>query len=185
MRDRSDDPDLFRAARRSGATGVFLSGYLPDGGAPVLKALRACLGARTRILAPDGFDNVLLTAEAGSSAEGMTVSVPGVPISALPAAGRRFISQFNTSLIAPAQTYSVYAAQAAQLMLNAIARSNGTRGSVTRKLLTANIHDGILGNFAINQHGDTTADTVAIYQVRNGTLVPLSVITPPAAVLEP
>jgi ABC-type branched-subunit amino acid transport system substrate-binding protein len=111
--------------------------------------------------------------------------VPGRPITALPAAGRRFVSQFSTSLIAPAQTYSVYAAQATQLTLGAIARSDGTRASVTRKLLTAKVHNEILGNFAINQRGDTNADPITIYQVRNGILVFARVITPPRSLLEP
>ncbi len=175
---------LVGKVRRSGATSVFLGGYVADGGALVIQALRAGLPARVKILAPDGFSSGV-SAAAGPSAEGVTFSVPGIPITKLPPAGRRFLSQFSTSLINPAQTYSVYAAQATQLTLDAIARSDGTRASVTRKLLTAKVHNGILGNFAINQNGDTTADTIAIYQIRNDTPVLFRVITPPATLLGP
>jgi branched-chain amino acid transport system substrate-binding protein len=163
---------------------VFLGGYLLDGGALMLQALRAGLPARVKILTPDSF-SAGLSAAAGSSAEGTTISVPGIPITALPAAGRRFLTQFSTSLIDPAQTYTVYAAQATQLMLDAIARSDGTRASVSHELLTAKVHNGILGNFAIDQNGDTTTDTITIYQVRNGTLALLKVITPPPTLLAP
>ncbi len=70
-------------------------------------------------------------------------------------------------------------------ILDAIARSHGTRASVTHRLLTAKVHDGILGNFAIDQHGDTAADNITIYQIRNGTLVLFKIITPPATLLAP
>jgi branched-chain amino acid transport system substrate-binding protein len=146
---------------------------------------RAGLPARVKILTPDGFNSAGLVSEAGSSAELMTISVPGAPIAKLPPAGRRFVSAFRASLIAPAQTYTVYAAQAAQLMLDAIARSDGTRASVTHQLLTAKVSNGILGNFAITPTGDTTADAITIYQIRSGKPHLLTIISPPPALLAP
>ena len=171
---------LVGRVQRSGATGVFLGRYLADG-----SALRASLPPGVRMLTPDGFNGPDLVAEIGSSAEGMTMSLPGKRLSALPPAGRKFVSEFGASLIAPAQTDTPYAAQATQLMLDAIARSDGTRASVTHELLTAKVSNGILGNFAITPNGDTTADAITIYQVRNGTLQLLKVISPPPALVAP
>jgi len=175
---------LVGRVQRSGATGVFLGGYLEDGSA-LFKALRAGLPTEVRMLTPDGFNGSGLVAELGSSAEGMTMSLPGKRLSALPPAGRKFVSEFGASLIAPAQTDTPYAAQATQLMLDAIARSDGTRASVTHELLTAKVSNGILGNFAITPNGDTTADAITIYQVRNGTLRLLKIISPPPALTAP
>jgi len=176
---RSYQP-LVDTVRRSGATGVFLGGYTQDG-SDLLDALRTGLPPKERIIANDGFQALLQPPVLDSNAEGMTVSIPGKPISALPAAGRRFVSEFGASMTAPPQTYTVYAAQATQLMLNAIARSDGTRASVTHQLLTAKVSNGILGNFAITPSGDTTADAITIYQVRNGTPHLLRVISPAPA----
>jgi DNA-binding SARP family transcriptional activator/ABC-type branched-subunit amino acid transport system substrate-binding protein/DNA-binding beta-propeller fold protein YncE len=175
---------LVRRVQRSGATGVFLGGYLEDGSA-LFKALRDSLPTEVRMLTPDGFNGSDLVAELGSSAEGMTLSLPGRPISALPPAGRKFVSEFGASLTVPAQTDTAYAAQATQLMLDAIARSNGTRASVTHQLLTAKVTNEILGNFAITPNGDTTADAITIYQARNGRLQFLKVITPATDLLAP
>ena len=175
---------LVGRVRRSGASAVFLGGYALDG-APVVQALRAGLPARVKILTPDGFNASDLAGDLGSSAEGMTISVPGAPITALPATGRKFVSEFGASLTAPAQTDSAYAAQATQLMLDAIARSDGTRASVAHQLLTAKVSNGILGNFAITPNGDTTADAITIYQVRNGTPQLRKVISPPPALVAP
>ena len=136
---------LVGRVQRSGATGVFLGGYLEDGSA-LFKALRASLPTEVRMRTPDGFNGSDLVAEIGSSAEGMTMSLPGRTISALPPAGRKFVSEFGASLIARAQTDTPYGAQATQLMLDAIARSDGTRASVAHQLLTAKVSNGILGN---------------------------------------
>jgi branched-chain amino acid transport system substrate-binding protein len=175
---------LIAAVWRSGASGVFLGGYIADG-SDLLNALRAGLPAHAKIIAPDGFGALLQTAIANSSAEGMIISIPGAPISALPAAGREFVSEFGASVIAPADTNTVYAAQATQLLLDAIAQSDGTRASVTHQLLTARVSDGILGSFTITPNGDTTADAITIYQVRSGTPHLLKVIFPPPALTAP
>jgi DNA-binding SARP family transcriptional activator/streptogramin lyase len=72
-----------------------------------------------------------------------------------------------------------YAAQATQLLLAAIARSNGLRASVNHELFTSRVHNGILGEFAITPSGDTTANKVTIYRLTAGKLKRLTVITPP------
>jgi hypothetical protein len=55
-------------------------------------------------------------------------------------------------------------------MLDAIAKSDGSRGAVTNQLFQTNITDGILGTFSINQDGDTTANPVTVYiQQGSGT----------------
>jgi hypothetical protein len=64
-------------------------------------------------------------------------------------------------------------------MLDAIARSNGSRGSITRELYATRVHDGLIGNFAITPEGDTTARAVTIYRVTRRALEPARVIAPP------
>ena len=61
--------------------------------------------------------------------------------------------------------YTAYAAQAAQVLLGAIAKSNGTRADVASKLFNLKVTNGILGNFSINKNGDTTLGTVTFGQM--------------------
>jgi ABC-type branched-subunit amino acid transport system substrate-binding protein len=61
--------------------------------------------------------------------------------------------------------YTAYAAQAAEILLDAIARSDGTRGSVTRELLQTTIEDGILGDIDFDENGDPVEAPVTIYRV--------------------
>jgi hypothetical protein len=61
---------------------------------------------------------------------------------------------------------AAYAAQAAQVLLHAIARSDGTRASVTAELLRARVRGGILGDFRITSTGDIEPSPVAILRAR-------------------
>jgi ABC-type branched-subunit amino acid transport system substrate-binding protein len=72
----------------------------------------------------------------------------------------------------------VYAAQAAQVLIDAIARSDGTRRSVTRELFATKVRDGLLGDFDITPSGDTTAGAVTIYRIHDGRRRLVTVIEP-------
>jgi DNA-binding SARP family transcriptional activator/ABC-type branched-subunit amino acid transport system substrate-binding protein/streptogramin lyase len=174
---------LARKIKRSRADGVFLGGAHSTNGALLIKDLRAGLGENVRILAPDGFADPQV-ADIGPAGEGMTVSTPGVPPNTLTGPGARFVSRFGATIGQTPEHYSVYAAQATQLLLHAIARSNGTRASVNHELFTSRIHNGILGDFAITPSGDTTASKVTIYRLTAGKLKPLTVITPPPGLIK-
>jgi DNA-binding SARP family transcriptional activator/ABC-type branched-subunit amino acid transport system substrate-binding protein/streptogramin lyase len=171
--------------KRSGANGVFLAGALFANGVTLLKDLRAGLGPDVEIMASDGFappsDDINL---AGNAAEGLTISVAGVPNERLGPVGRQFVRSFGT--VSPRPYYlAAYAAQAADVLLEAIARSDGTRGSVVRKLLRTRVTNGILGSFTIGRSGDTSASAVTIYRIVRGRTTTLTVITPPESLIKP
>jgi ABC-type branched-subunit amino acid transport system substrate-binding protein len=143
---------LARRIESSGADGVFLGGILPDNGARLVRDLRAVLGARFRILASDGFEDFeQLIEEAGRAAEGVVVSVVVVPPAHLPPAGRRFVAGFEQAIGGPASPYAATTAQATEILLKAIAASDGTRTSVTRNLLQTRVRGGILGSFRFDE----------------------------------
>jgi hypothetical protein len=76
------------------------------------------------------------------------------------------------------ETYSVYTAQAAEVVLDAIAGSDGTRASVVRELFRTRVQDGIVGNFSITAAGDTTARAISAYRIQGGRRELLTVLTP-------
>jgi branched-chain amino acid transport system substrate-binding protein len=168
---------------RSGADGVFLGGILTSsassGGPALVRDLRAVLGPRVQILAPDGFAAEALIQQAGRAAEGVVVSFPVVHPARLPPAGRRFVEAFEQAIEGEAAPNSAPAAQATEVLLDAIAASDGTRASVTRRVLGTRVEDGILGSFEFDANGDTTAGGVTMYRIEQGKPRVLSVITPP------
>lgn len=170
--------------KSSGAQGVFLGGLICENGGKLIKDIRA--GAPgVKILAPDGFTPISADVqEAGAAnANGMTVSVAGLPNSQLKGAGQAFVKGFTKAVGAP-DPYAVYAAQAAQVLLTAIANSNGTRASVTANLFKTKVKNGILGSFTINKNGDTSSNPVTIYLIKGGKSTNYKVIVPPVSLVK-
>jgi ABC-type branched-subunit amino acid transport system substrate-binding protein len=75
--------------------------------------------------------------------------------------------------------FAVHAAQAIDVLLDAIARSDGTRASVTRNLFSTRISNGILGSFWITSTGDTTLNAVTIFRIAHGKVTTYDTIMVP------
>ena len=165
-----------RRVKASGADGVFLGGNSFPDGSNVIRALRRVLPAKTRLLGSDGWANNEFVQDTGRAAEGLMASTPGLPINRLPGRGAQFVRKFGSAIGEHPASYSIFAAQATELVLDAIAHSDGTRASVLRNLFAEHVHNGILGDFAITPEGDTTERAVTIYRVRHGELRFLKVI---------
>jgi branched-chain amino acid transport system substrate-binding protein len=187
--DASGYRGLVEKVARSRADVVYLGGLLPENGGRLVRDLRSRLGPRVELIAPDTFLPISdLLATAGRAAIGMYVTVAGKPNRDLPAAGRRFLRQFRAAEheYASVSLGAAYAAQAAEVLLTAIARSDGSRSSVTKELLTTRVENGILGSFGFDRYGDTTQGAITVYRVTGGRrqFVIDDVITPTAGLLE-
>ena len=140
----------------SGADSVYLGGIVCNNGVKLIKDLRAAVGAKPVFVAPDGFTPYSATLEAGSAAQGMVISYAGQPLQKLGPAGKKFIKEFRAyaKIKGNMPPYAVYQAQAAQIMLSAIARSNGTRASVVKAMFATRVKNGIMGTFRFDRNGD-------------------------------
>jgi len=171
--------------KASGAQGVFLGGLICENGGKLIKDLRNALGKGPKIIAPDGFTPVSATVqESGSASEGTYVSVAGLPNTALKGAGAAFVAQFTKADKRPPDPYSVYAAQATEVMVQAIKQSNGTRADVAKQLFKINLVGSILGNVSFNSNGDVTSNPVTIYVVKGGKSTTYRVIVPPKSLVK-
>jgi branched-chain amino acid transport system substrate-binding protein len=140
----------------SGADSVYLGGIVCNNGVKLIKDLRAAVGPKVQFVAPDGFTPYSATLEAGSAAQGMVISYAGQPLQKLGPAGKKFIAQFRAyaKIKGNMPPYAVYQAQAAQIMLGAIAKSNGTRASVVKEMFKTRVTNGIMGTFRFDKNGD-------------------------------
>jgi len=170
--------------KASGAQGVFVGGLVCENGGKLIKDLAA--GApNAKLILPDGFTPVSAVVQgAGRAAEGATVSVAGLPNSSLKGAGAKFVKDFTKADKRPPDPYSVYAAQAAEAMVSAIAASNGTRADITKKVFALNLKNTILGTLKFNANGDVTANPVTIYKIKGGKSTTLKVIVPPTSLVK-
>lgn len=175
---------LARRIERARADAVFLGGVIDLNGVALVRGLRAVLGGGFHILTPDGFVPVsLLIQGAGPAAEGVMVSFPGVGPSQLSQAGQRFVAEFEKAVAGRVSPFSIATAEATEVLLDAIGRSDGTRASVTKELFKTRVQDGILGTFSFDRNGDATAGAVTIFRVEKGKETVFAVITPPPSLV--
>jgi branched-chain amino acid transport system substrate-binding protein len=160
---------LARRVAARGPDAVFVGGLLDTQGAEVLEALHGRLGDGPLRLLPDGFTPTPFLAErAGVAAEGAYLSVPGLLPESLRAAGRRFVRRFApTQPGADVEPSAVYAAESTAVMLDAIARSDGSRPSVLSELF-ATRRRGLLGDLAFDDNGDVRSAPVTILRMKRG-----------------
>ena len=170
----SPGADHFRSVARrlqvSGTDAVVIAGPNEPRAADLIRAARAAMGRRLVVIAPDAFVPASdLLHDIGRAAAGMYVSGAVVtdPAHQLPPAGRKFVRQLTaTQQGRTINIFAPYAAQAAEALLAAIARSDGTRASVTRQLLRVRITRGILGRLAFDQNGDPSRNLIPIFRAR-------------------
>jgi ABC-type branched-subunit amino acid transport system substrate-binding protein len=103
--------------------------------------------------------------EIGPAARGMYIATVDLPRANIPlnAAGRRFAASMGD----PAKEYLgvLEAGRVTELLLAAIARSNGRRASVLKELRASKVRDGILGSFAFDPNGDITTAPIPIIRI--------------------
>lgn len=159
---------LARRVARSGADGVFLAGYACPGCGALIRELRAAVGPRVAIIAPDEFTPGAATIKAvgASGAEGLYLSELGMPASGFGPLGEKIAKMFTPS--EPDSGGSGYAAEAAQVLLDSIGASDGTRASVTKHLF--GVHEGgaIVKNLSFDGSGDPTVNPFTILRVHDG-----------------
>jgi branched-chain amino acid transport system substrate-binding protein len=170
--------------KSSGAQGVFVGGLVCENGGKLLKDI-ASGAPGVKIMLPDGFTPIsAVVQQGGAAAEGATVSVAGLPNTALKGAGAKFVKDFTKADKREPDPYSVYAAQAGEAIVAAIGASNGTRSDVTKKLFQLNLKNSILGAMRFNANGDVTANPVTIYKIKGGKSTTLRVIVPPNSLVK-
>jgi branched-chain amino acid transport system substrate-binding protein len=153
-------------AVRTRADAVYVGGLLAG---PTRKTLASArrLAADGPVALSAGYGPVeqLVDTAAPGEAEGAYLFVAGVPDERLGAAGEAFVRHYESSIGTTPHPYAVYAAQSAVLLLDAIARSNGSRTAVARAVLGARVRTGLIGSFAFDRHGDAKPAAVTIFRV--------------------
>jgi ABC-type branched-subunit amino acid transport system substrate-binding protein len=89
-------------------------------------------------------------------------------VRALPPEGRRWAAQFNRRWGSLPCCYAVAAGQVTQMVLNAIANSNGTRAGVLDNLRATPVRNGLVGSFSFDRFGDSTLSGIAVYRLHAG-----------------
>lgn len=151
------------------ADAVLLSGCVCSNGLRLVRDLRSVLGHSATLIGTDNFtENVGFIHT--HRYDGIYVSSAGIPAPALPPAGRRFLKTLLPGRpFADISPNVAAAAEATEILLNAIATSDGTRASIARSLLGSSTRDGLIGQVSFNTQGDPLPAPIAIYRVDSTT----------------
>jgi branched-chain amino acid transport system substrate-binding protein len=181
---------LFKTAKAKHPDCVYLSGSADSNGARLLHDKVKYLGSNTkiRLIAPDGFLGYP-DIDALKAARGMYVTTSGVTLHRIHArggAGAAFIDAFKARFgHAPDSGFVLYGAAAYQLILDAVAASDGTHDDVRAKLfsgLTVPADRSVLGlPFGIDKvTGDATLKEITIVRLSGGKELDWGYVTLPS-----
>ncbi|MDX6546909.1 MAG: hypothetical protein QOG33_459 [Gaiellales bacterium] len=177
-----------------GVDGVFMAGLGPNQGGPPLggafvPALREQFRRSLPVVADDGFLNGFGHADIAPGHPMGGTYISGAyfldPAHELPPVGQRFVRDFSATQPGRiVNTFTPVAAQSTEVLLAAIAMSDGTRKSVAQNLLRVKVAKGILGSFGFDTNGDMTRNSMPIFRVpgdgaSGGTYPVFTVITLP------
>ena len=173
---------LFTRIKGQNPDAVFIGGLIDENSGQLINDKVAVLGPNAAkagsgvvLMLPDGFttDAIFDRAEGGTpNAKGAYFSVAGVGIDKYSGAAKTFIDGFKSQLGGkPVDPYAILGAQAAQVLLNAIEKSDGTRSSVIDNVFKTKVNDGLIGSFSLNKNGDLTGakGAAVLFTIYNGT----------------
>jgi branched-chain amino acid transport system substrate-binding protein len=159
---------------------VYLAGLSQNRGKELVEDLHAALPRDVQLIAPDGFAHSAVARGLGPAGEGMLVTSASLPPELLPPVGKRFVREFGGSAEDPAFLGAPEAAQATEVLLDAIGHSDGTRPSVVEQLFAAKVENGILGSFGFDRFGDIDPAPIGVYRFEGGRIVGHGVVRTPS-----
>jgi branched-chain amino acid transport system substrate-binding protein len=165
---------------------VFVGGFISESTGSLLRSLRSRLGRDVDLMGPDSFGPApQLERVAGRAARGVFFGYTGITTANLPPAGARFVERFaRTQPGVEIESFAVYAAQATEVMLDAIARSDGTRASLLDQVFRTRLQGSLIGDVAFDARGDTRTTRVTVLRVVGGGSAASSIASAQGATVE-
>src|SRR3954465_9943948 len=168
----------FTKIKATNPDAVFVGGLVDENSGQLINDKVAVLGPNdgaVKLMLPDGFttDAIFQRSEGGTpNAKGAYFSVAGVGIDKYTGAAEKFISGFKATLNGKAvDPYAILGAQAARVLLDAIANSDGSRQGIIDEVFKTKVNNGLIGSFEINENGDITGAKGAalLFTIYKGT----------------
>ena len=187
---------LFTKIKGTNPDAVFVGGLVDENSGQLINDKVAVLGPNNgavKLFLPDGFatDAIFQPKEGGTpKSKDAFFTVAGAPVDQFKGKGGEFGKKFQTEVLKgkPVDPYAILAVQAADVVLTALANSDGSRGSVLDEVFKTKVTDGYIGGFEFNENGDVTGASGAVltFSVYKGTdkLTSLKTMTPKANLID-
>jgi len=168
---------LFTRIKGQNPDAVFIGGLVDENSGQLINDKVAILGPNSgvKLMLPDGFttDAIFDRKEGGTpEAKDAYFSVAGVGIDKYKGAALDFINGFKSKLGGKAvDPYAILGAQAGQVLIDAIGKSDGSRSDVISKVYATKVNNGLIGNFSFNENGDLSGakGAAVLFTIYKGT----------------
>ena len=152
------------------------SGTTPNGGVQIMKDFSAAIPS-AKLYGPDGVSNAeFFDPKEGGVPAGVAkkvkITVATLDPDQYPPEGQEFFEQYKSEYgVKNVDVYAIYGYEAANLVLDAIERSGSTdRSEVLKALFDTKDRKSVLGNYSIDENGDTTITDYGVYTIEDGAL---------------
>jgi branched-chain amino acid transport system substrate-binding protein len=163
------DPDykaVLTTIKENNPDVYFFGGIYPEAGRLVRQAKEVDLNIP--MITGDGVFDPTFISIAGKSAEGTYVTFGKEPAGLSTA--KTFIEKYRAKYGDPGP-YSIYAYDAANIILSSIAETKSTDGGKIAEYISKTTFHGAFGDIAFDKNGDVTKAPYVIWQVKDGKFV--------------
>lgn len=165
-----DFRSLLTRVRAQNPDALYFGGEFSEGGILVRQARD--IGYKGIFIASEANYDPAFLRVAGDAAEGTYVTFLGSPAELLPSA-REFVERYKKRYPNDdVKAYDHYGYEAASIFLEAISQVGPDRDKIITYIRGIN-HNGVLGQTAFDEKGDTLNKTITLFHVEKGRFVPL------------
>ena len=163
--DKSTDFTAILTSIKSKRPDVVVFGGMDPQGAPMVRQMRT-LGMKAPFMGGDGMQSAEFIKLAGSAAEGVIGSSPGLPVADMPG-GAEFAKLF-AKRFGKIQVYAPFAHDAAQVLIGAMLKAGSAEPEDYLPVLAKTRMDGVIGPIAFDDKGDLKDGPVTLYRIEKG-----------------
>jgi branched-chain amino acid transport system substrate-binding protein len=163
--DKATDFSAILTSIKGKTPDVLFFGGMDPQGAPMAKQMQS-LGLKAKFIGGDGLQTTEFLKLAGTAAEGVTASSPGLPIDSMPG-GKAFRAKF-TAQYSAIQTYAPYAYDAATAMITAMEKAGSAEPAKVLAELPKIHFAGVTGDIGFDANGDVLGGAITLYRVKAG-----------------
>jgi branched-chain amino acid transport system substrate-binding protein len=163
--DKASDFTAILTKIKGVAPDLVFYGGMDGQGAPMVKQLQT-LGLKAQFLGGDGFIPAEFMKLAGAAAEGVTASLPGVPLNQMPK-GADFKQRFETKY-GKIQLYAPYCYDAMMVLAEAMQRANSIESAKYLPEIVKTNYSGVTANIKFDDKGDLQGGAITVYRVVKG-----------------
>jgi len=157
---------------------IMFGGIDPQAG-PMVKQMRE-LGIKASYIGGDGIQTPNLVKLAGSAAEGVMASMPGLPKEQMPG-GKTFMDKFKAKFSVDVELFAPMGYDAVMVFIDAMKRAGSVEPAKFLPELAKTSYQGVIGPIAFDEKGDLRSGPITIYVVKDGNWQPLETVVPGGA----